>query len=261
VSTPDTLIGLLRRSHNELAAHVTAMSPDQIAGPSYCTAWSIGRVLSHLGSGAELAVNSIDAARTGVAQLDIDARKAIWARWDALNDADAATSYLRYEGDFVSYIEKLSIAEYESVRVPFIGNDLSLAQYLSLRLSEHTLHRWDVEIMAVADAELAAEATTAILDVVHMMVPYLGKPANAAELQQLVIAVDLGSHSSYTLDIHDGVGLTSGLPAAPDATLRMPAEAFVRLCYGRLDAGHTPGAVRYDGPGSLDTLRQLFPGV
>jgi hypothetical protein len=40
--------------------------------------------------------------------------------------------------------------------------------------------------------------------------------------------------------------------------LRLPAEAFVRLLYGRLDPDHTP-PVESAGV-DLDELRQLFPG-
>jgi hypothetical protein len=38
----------------------------------------------------------------------------------------------------------------------------------------------------------------------------------------------------------------------------MPAEAFIRLLYGRLDPAHTP-PVESTGV-DLDELRQLFPG-
>ena len=43
------------------------------------------------------------------------------------------------------------------------------------------------------------------------------------------------------------------------ADLTLPAEAFVRLVYGRLDPDHTPA---FEGdPADLDTLRRTFPGV
>jgi Mycothiol maleylpyruvate isomerase N-terminal domain len=48
-------------------------------------------------------------------------------------------------------------------------------------------------------------------------------------------------------------GLRSGLPE-----LRLPAEAFVRLVYGRLGPHHTP-PVEADGV-DLDDLRSIFPG-
>jgi MDMPI C-terminal domain len=56
--------------------------------------------------------------------------------------------------------------------------------------------------------------------------------------------------------------LTAADPTATGAdlaTLRLPAEAFVRLVYGRLDADHTPEGVQADGL-DLDDLRKVFPG-
>jgi hypothetical protein len=42
------------------------------------------------------------------------------------------------------------------------------------------------------------------------------------------------------------------------AELRLPAEAFLRLVYGRLDREHTPPAD--DNAVDLDQLRAAFPG-
>jgi hypothetical protein len=39
----------------------------------------------------------------------------------------------------------------------------------------------------------------------------------------------------------------------------MPAEALLRLAYGRLDPDHTPAGVTGDDA-DLGTLRQIFPG-
>jgi MDMPI C-terminal domain len=39
----------------------------------------------------------------------------------------------------------------------------------------------------------------------------------------------------------------------------MPAEALLRLAYGRLDPEHTPAEVSGD-PDVLDKLRKIFPG-
>jgi hypothetical protein len=47
--------------------------------------------------------------------------------------------------------------------------------------------------------------------------------------------------------------------AGADGEVRMPAEALLRLAYGRLDPGHTPAGVEAD-PADLDRLRQVFPG-
>ena len=56
----------------------------------------------------------------------------------------------------------------------------------------------------------------------------------------------------------DGVELGAGEPGAqPD--LELPAEAFCRLVYGRLDPDHTP-AFTGDARGCWTTLRAVFPG-
>jgi len=39
----------------------------------------------------------------------------------------------------------------------------------------------------------------------------------------------------------------------------MPAEALLRLAYGRLDPAHTPAEVEAD-PADLNRLRAVFPG-
>ena len=60
----------------------------------------------------------------------------------------------------------------------------------------------------------------------------------------------------FVLETGDAVSLTEGGDDAP-TELRLPAEALVRLIYGRLDAAHTPVAA---DSAELAELRVLFPG-
>jgi hypothetical protein len=68
----------------------------------------------------------------------------------------------------------------------------------------------------------------------------------------------------YLLDVGESVtmsdwadGSAAQGPAA-DGEITLPAEALLRLFYGRLDPGHTPG---YSAEGiELDRLRAVFPG-
>ena len=63
----------------------------------------------------------------------------------------------------------------------------------------------------------------------------------------------------FVLTTGEAVGLTEsdGEESLPE--LRLSAEAFIRLIYGRLGPQHTP-RVEADGV-DLDELRQLFPGL
>ena len=81
-SDPRALIGVLRNSHERLAGLVTPLTPDQLRAQSYDTEWTIAQVLSHLGSGAEIATLSLAAALGGRGQLDQGAFPAIWDAWN-----------------------------------------------------------------------------------------------------------------------------------------------------------------------------------
>ncbi len=60
------------------------------------------------------------------------------------------------------------------------------------------------------------------------------------------------------------------MTAVPDGTssaggripwIQMPAEALLRLVYGRLDPGHMPPPETLAGPIDLAALRRTFPGL
>lgn len=65
------------------------------------------------------------------------------------------------------------------------------------------------------------------------------------------------SERELLLQVGDAVTLTDWDGGAADGELRIPAEAFVRLNYGRLDPDHTV----LTGPVSLSDRRRVFPGV
>jgi hypothetical protein len=51
----------------------------------------------------------------------------------------------------------------------------------------------------------------------------------------------------------------AGEQTADAAEATMPAEALLRLAYGRMDADHTPASV-VAKPADLEKLRAIFPG-
>jgi hypothetical protein len=83
-------------------------------------------------------------------------------------------------------------------------------------------------------------------------------PEGGATLDVVVATTDPAHRFALTVDVN-GVRLA---PAGADhdaPALELPAEALIRLVYGRLDAAHTPPV---DGdPAVLDAIRPLFPGL
>ena len=63
-----------------------------------------------------------------------------------------------------------------------------------------------------------------------------------------------------SLVVGEAVALTDRVDEPADGELALPAEALLRLVYGRLDVDHTPDGVSASGAVDLDGLRQMFPG-
>jgi hypothetical protein len=131
-----------------------------------------------------------------------------------------------------------------------------LAGFLRLRINEHMLHNWDIAVAFDPAAVLPADGIDVVLEALPLIARFTGKPTGSTKELRIHTTAPtrtflLGlSAGGITVAADDGDG-------APDVEL--PAEAFVRLVYGRLDSGHTPS---FTGAGEdLDELRRAFPGV
>src|SRR5437773_1716633 len=65
----------------------------------------------------------------------------------------------------------------------------------------------------------------------------------------------------FLLAVHDTVELDAFADQTVTGTLDLPAEALLRLVYGRLDPAHTPPVALAAGVVTLDDLRPVFPGL
>src|SRR5215469_13442567 len=123
---------------------------------------------------------------------------------------------------------------------------------------EHAIHSWDVAVALDPSAKVAPEAAGLLIDTIGQLTARAGQP-DANKRRVHVSADDPQRH--FTLETGDTVTLE---PAAAEERdeggpeLRLPAEALVRLVYGRLDPAHTP-PVEARGV-DLDELRPIFPG-
>ena len=108
-------------------------------------------------------------------------------------------------------------------------------------------------------ATLAPDAVALLIDMLEQVT---GRSAQPDGKQRRVRVSTTDPERQFILETGEAVTLT---PSDGDATpepglseLRLPAEALIRLVYGRLDEAHTPPA---ESAGvELDELRPLFPG-
>jgi hypothetical protein len=213
-------------------------------------------VPSHLGSSSETAVGTL---RARVA--DREGHQAVWDRWNAMTPAQQAAGFVEWEGRLVEALEALTDQDLAGLRLDlgFLPWPVDIALFVDMRLSEVALHRWDVDVAFDPQARLAPYPVPFVLWRLPMFAGFSSKPIGKTGF----VAIQTSDPArSYLLELtNDGASLAEAeAPAVhPGTTVRIPAEAFVRLTAGRLAPGHTPDGMTVDGAISLDDLRNVFP--
>ncbi len=253
---PRTWVAALRSGHDRLAAYADRASAGDLAGPSMCSDWTIGQVLSHLGSGAEISLATMDGAV-------IDNRE-VWARWDGLDPDAAATSFVEADERLVAWWEARSGDELAAMQVqlPFLPAPIDAAAAAGFRLSEVALHSWDVLAPADPAAEVADDAAALLVDRLPMMVGFVGQftPRDTRpDVDTTITVVTSEPDRRFELELGERAELRPAEGATTAGELALPAGALVRLTSGRLPADCQHGAT-ITGPLTLDDVRRAFPG-
>ncbi len=254
MSDPTALIAAVRSSHDRFAGLVVPLTGDEVTARSYDDEWSIADVASHLGSQAEIFELFLAAGLAGAPAPGGEVFGPIWDRWNGLPPVDQVRDSVASNQAFVTRVEQLTAAERESFALAMFGTDLDLTGLLGMRLGEHALHTWDVAVALDPAAEVAPDTVGLLVDALGQTAARAGKPADG----MAPVAIDTTDpERQFLLAVDPEVRLEPRSTDADDA-LRLPAEALVRLVYGRLDEAHTPAGVA--GDSRLPALRAVFPG-
>ncbi|MCW2784239.1 MAG: hypothetical protein JWP74_756 [Marmoricola sp.] len=253
-------IDALRHEHDDVASVVSTFTPEQLSGPSGASEWSVAQVLSHLGSGSEISLASLQTALGEREAPGDDFNRSVWDRWDAMTPADQLAGFLEHDRALVEAFEALSPEQHASLEVPigFLPAPISIATAAGLRLGEVAHHTWDVRVAvdpAAGLLDLSAEVQPQHLSGdLGFLLGFLGK-ADKVEAPVVLALADSG----YSIVIADNVSLATEADE-PTATFSGPLEAALRLVTGRLAPAYTPAGVSVTGNVTLDELRQVFPG-
>jgi uncharacterized protein (TIGR03083 family) len=258
-SSPGPWISALRHSHDRLRASVEPLGPDQLTQRSYPSEWTIAQVLSHLGSQAEIFGLILKAGLAGREPPGREAFPPIWDKWNAKDPQAQATDALRADQATLERLESMDAGERERLHLKLFGMDIDTAGLARLRVSEHAVHTWDVLVALDPAATLAPDAVDLLIDMVDQVA---GRSAKPDGKQRTVRVSTTDPERQFILTTGDEVVLTpwdeGTAPELGLSELRLPAEALIRLVYGRLDEAHTPPA---EAAGvELDELRRIFRG-
>lgn len=251
------LLAELRRSHERLVAALAGLSDEQVASPSYADEWSIAQVASHLGSGAEIFGTFLSAGLRQTPSPGAEEFQPIWSRWNAKTAHEQSRDALVADAKFLAELDALTPAQRAAWELDMFGTWQHLSGLLRMRLGEHALHTWDIVVALDPAATVSDAAAPLILETLPGLVARTGKPMSHPRAVHVTTP-----YRNFVLEpTDDGVRLAPAPSEAGEASarLRLPAEAFVRLVYGRLDAEHTPASVQAEGVDLVD-LRATFPG-
>ena len=246
-------LGALNRSADRLQELVAGLDDAALARRAYPTEWTVADVCSHLGSGAVIMQRRLDDSVAGVDTPE-DFAPGVWDEWNAKTPRAQADDALTADRALLDRLDGLGDADRAGFEFAMGPMTFDFDGFVGLRLNEHALHVWDIAVSFDPTATVATDAAAGIVDNLQMWARFTGRPTDDA--RALVVATTDPERTVWITLGPDTVSIDATGPAdGPDLVL--PAEALVRLVYGRLDPDHTPPVV---GPGSLDELRPVFPG-
>jgi uncharacterized protein (TIGR03083 family) len=249
-----TKVEALRESVEDLRALAARLDDPELVSASYCSEWVIADVFSHIGSGAVITERTLRDAVAGTKTPD-DFAPSVWDEWNAKSPRAQVDDALAADRAVLEAFEAVSEEQRAVLTFSMGPMSLDFATFAGMRLNEHVFHTWDVAVALDGTAQLLAAAVPLVVDNLEMIAGFVAKPTG--ETRTIVVRTTDPSRDLTITATPDSVTYATTASSSPDLVL--PAEAFCRLVYGRLDPDHTP-AVTGD-QGALTMLRQVFSGL
>ncbi len=250
----DPRVEALHSSVSRLHHLAAPMSEDQLTLPAYPSEWSIADVLSHIGSGAAIMHRRLDDTLAGRDTPD-DFAPGVWDTWNAKTGIAKRDDALHADAALLARIQDVTPAQSKAFSMAMGPMTLTFDEFAGMRLNEHALHTWDIEVSLDPAATLPPQIAAQVIDNLDLIARYTAKPTGDTTV---ITVTTTDPTRGFTVDLTpEAVTLSPRVPATT-ADVEITAEAFARLIYGRLDPEHTPPPDHH-GP-ALDMLRNVFPG-
>jgi uncharacterized protein (TIGR03083 family) len=244
-------IDALRTSVGRLHDLAGDLSEADLASQAYPTEWTVAEVLSHLGSAAFITKRRVEDGLAGTDTPD-DFAPGVWDEWNAKAPVAQRDDALAADADLLARIQAVTDAERAAFTLSIGPMNFGFDEFVAMRLNEHAFHTWDIEVVQEPTATLPPTATELVIDNLDLVARFTAKPTG--DMTTLTVRTS-GPERVFALQLTPDA-VTFG-PSTAAADIELPAEAFARLVYGRLDPGHTPAGVESS---QVALLRRVFPG-
>src|SRR3954447_21113128 len=165
----------LQSSVDHLHQLVTGMGDDDLERSAYPTEWTIADVLSHIGSGAVIFLRRLEDSLRGQSVPD-DFAPGVWDAWNAKSPTEQGADALVADRQLTDRITEVSAGPDTDVKFSLGPLTFDLAGLTGLRLNEHALHTWDVEVALDPSATVQRPAVGIIVDNLELIARFTGKP-------------------------------------------------------------------------------------
>ena len=254
----DAILRAIETSHQHLRGLLQPLDAAGIRAPAYPTEWSIAQTASHLGSGAAITRARLEAGLDRSEGPGNDVFHPIWDEWNAKSPEENVRDALDVDRALIDRLVDLDDAQRDAWYLELFGTN-DLAGFLRLRLFEHVVHTWDIAVALDPTARLAPDAVPLLVDHLAAITHWTAKATEPARIQVLTADPD----RQFLLDLGGTSAIGSFDGGDVTATLRISAEALIRLVYGRLADDHrtpvAPDVIDTEGT-SLEILVATFPG-
>ena len=243
----------LRHSSKQLAETVEPLDEIELTRQAYPTQWTIADTLSHLGSGAVIFEHRLNDVLADT-PTPPDYFNSVWDEWNAKTPEAQGRDSILADRSAIDRLGELTEEERSRVHVAFGPFEVGYEGFVTLRLSEHALHTWDVQVALDPTAVLSDDAVDVLIDNLATITSFASKPVGP---ERTYLVHTSSPERTFAVEVTSNK-VTLSVAVADEVDVTLPAEAFVRLVYGRLDADHTPEGVNESL--ELEALRQVFAG-
>lgn len=256
----DSWLTALHTCSERLAAAVGGLSDEELLRPSFADGWSIAQVLSHLGSAAAICTTIVERGLAGdLTPPRQEDSVPVWDRWNALSATAQRDAWREADIRHLELLDSLDDTERVSLRIPYFSGPIGVRDYAGYRLSEQSVHTWDVEVALASDTVIPAPEVDLLWERLDLVATRFRDARTLSRLVPGRIAIELNDlPRTLCLLLEAELHIYPCEPAEPTGSVAGPAEAVLRLVYGRnrpeKDGVTTTGAV------TLEDLRSLFPG-
>ncbi len=272
-----------------MAAWLRCLSPTELDGPAVGD-WTIRDVIAHLVVVADFYAGNIERGVAG----DIEAPEGR-PRAGSMRGAGAAAGVLAgatavaastaddplgaFDRSAARLSTRLAGLTDEQLDLPGYhpGGLLPVNRFMLLRAKELCVHEWDVRAPSDPTSRISDLGVAAVLQIIDENIasgslrwayrpdPTVTSPLRVSvELDQPVAWRAMFTITDDSVDMDPPFPALDDQPTAGvDATITGDAEAFVRVVYGRLDAGeaHSGGTLVFDPPELATRFGRWFTGI